>query len=72
VKQTIEGIKNSFNYEAVGWRMAERAAAENLQTGDRLDVAFTVAMNFHPEFGGLELCLQDFKKSAPAPISVYS
>lgn len=72
VKQKIDGMKNSFNYEAVGWRMAERVAAENLQPGDRLDLAFTVAMNFHPDFGGLELCLHDFKKSVPAAISVYS
>lgn len=72
VKQKIDGMKNSFNYEAVGWRMAERVAVENLQPGDRLDLAFTVAMNFHPDFGGLELCLHDFKKSVPAAIPVYS
>jgi len=72
VNQKVPGLKNSFNYEAMGWRMAERLAADALQPGDRLDIAFKVAMNFHPDFGGLELMLEDFRKSAPAAIAVYS
>jgi single-stranded-DNA-specific exonuclease len=72
VNQKVPGLKNSFNYEAMGWRMADRLAAEALQPGDRLDIAFKVAMNFHPDFGGLELMLEDFRKSAPAAIAVYS
>ncbi len=55
--------KSNFSYEAIGWRMAERAQAEVLQIGDSLDVAFTVGFNFHPDFGGLELTLEDFKRS---------
>jgi single-stranded-DNA-specific exonuclease len=55
--------KSNFSYEAIGWRMAERAQAEALQIGDRLDVAFTVGFNFHPDFGGLELTLEDFKRA---------
>ena len=72
VNQRIAGLRNSFNYDAVGWRMAERLGAEALQVGDRLDIAFKLAMNFHPEFGGLELMLEDFRKSARAAIAVYS
>jgi len=72
VNQKVPGLKNSFNYEAMGWRMAERLAADALQPGDRLDIAFKMAMNFHPDFGGLELMLEDFRKSAPAAIAVYS
>ena len=72
VNQKVPGLKNSFNYEAMGWRMAERLATDALQPGDRLDIAFKVAMNFHPDFGGLELMLEDFRKSAPAAIAVYS
>jgi single-stranded-DNA-specific exonuclease len=71
VRQRVEG-KYSFNYEAMGWRMAERLGAENLEPGDRLDIAFKVAMNFHPDFGGLELMLEDFRKSTPTAIPVYS
>jgi single-stranded-DNA-specific exonuclease len=72
VRQRVEGLKYSFNYEAMGWRMAERLGAENLEPGDRLDIAFKVAMNFHPDFGGLELMLEDFRKSTPTAIPVYS
>jgi len=70
VNQRLPNTKASFNYEAVGWRMAERAVTEALQPGDTLDVAYKVGLNFHPEFGGLELTLEDFRKSAPAAISV--
>jgi single-stranded-DNA-specific exonuclease len=70
VNQRLPNAKGSFNYEAVGWRMAERAQAEALQPGDSLDVAYTVGLNFHPDFGGLELTLEDFRKSVPAAVSV--
>lgn len=70
VNQRRSDAKTSYTYEAVGWRMAERMQAEALQPGDNLDVAFTVGLNFHPDFGGLELTLEDYRKSAPAVISV--
>jgi single-stranded-DNA-specific exonuclease len=66
VNQRRSDAKTSYSYEAVGWRMAERLQTEALQPGDNLDVAFTVGLNFHPDFGGLELTLEDFRKSAPA------
>jgi single-stranded-DNA-specific exonuclease len=72
VNQRLANSKASFNYEAVGWRMAERLQAEALQPGDNLDVAFTVGINSHPDFGGLELTLEDYRKSVPAAISVCS
>ena len=70
VNQKRADAKASYNYEAVGWRMAERAHAQALQPGDNLDVAYKIGLNFHPDFGGLELTLEDFRKSAPAAISV--
>ncbi len=70
VNQRVADAKASFSYEAIGWRMAERLQAEALQPGDNLDVAFTVGMNSHPDFGGLELTLEDYRKSVPAAISV--
>jgi single-stranded-DNA-specific exonuclease len=70
VNQRLPNAKASFNYEAVGWRMAERAQAAGLQPGDNLDVAYKIGLNFHPDFGGLELTLEDFRKSVPAAISV--
>jgi hypothetical protein len=41
--------------------MAERLEQEKLLAGDTLDIAFTVGHNDHPEFGGLELTICDFK-----------
>jgi single-stranded-DNA-specific exonuclease len=70
VNQKLPDQKPSFNYEAVGWRMAERLQAGPLEPGDSVDIAFTVGMNSHPDFGGLELTLEDFRKSVPAAVPV--
>jgi single-stranded-DNA-specific exonuclease len=64
--------KAGFSYEAVGWRMAQRLQADVYLPGELLDVAYTITMNLHPEFGGLELTLEDFKKSSPAAVPVYT
>ena len=66
VNQKSPDMKNSLNYEAVGWRMAERLRAEPLESGRPLDLAYTITMNHHPDFGGLELSLEDFKRPALA------
>lgn len=55
------GWRRSLTYNAMGWRLAERAQAEKLLPGDFLDIAFNLGYNEHPEFGGLELSLRDFK-----------
>ncbi len=47
-------------YDALGWRMAERATQEPLALGAALDLAFTVDYNEHPDFGGVQLNLLDF------------
>jgi single-stranded-DNA-specific exonuclease len=52
-----------FSYEAMGWRMAERLQNSTYLPGDQIDIAFTVGMNLHPDFGGLELVLEDFRRS---------
>ena len=72
VNQTLPDGRGSYNYEAIGWRMAERLAGESYMPGDRLDLAFTVTVNNHPDFGGLELVLEDFRKSAAVAVPVYS
>ena len=69
INQSEDG-RNSFSYEAMGWRMAERVQAEGVRPGDNLDVAFKIGMNFHPEFGGLELTLEDYQRSTASPNSV--
>jgi single-stranded-DNA-specific exonuclease len=55
------GWRRSLTYNAVGWRLAERVQNEKLLPGDHLDIAFNVGHNDHPEFGGIELSLRDFK-----------
>ena len=53
------GLKLTF--DALGWHMAERLQQTPLLAGDSIDVAFTIGHNDHPEYGGLELTLRDFK-----------
>ena len=72
-----QGWRKSLRYKAMAWRLAERVAGENLLAGDDLEVAFTLDHNDHPEFGGIELSLRDFrvpsfqnggeKRSNPSP-----
>jgi single-stranded-DNA-specific exonuclease len=50
-------------FDALGWHMAERLP-QNLLAGDAIDIAFTIGHNDHPEYGGLELSLRDFKPPA--------
>jgi single-stranded-DNA-specific exonuclease len=52
--------------DALGWRMAERVQKASILAGDMVDVAFTLELNDHPEYGGLELRLEDIVKSAQA------
>jgi len=48
-------------FDALGWNMAERLKQAALLAGDAIDIAFTIGQNDHPDFGGLELTLRDFK-----------
>jgi single-stranded-DNA-specific exonuclease len=54
-------LASKIAFDALGWHMAERLQQTPLLTGDAMDVAFTVGHNDHPEYGGLELSLRDFK-----------
>jgi single-stranded-DNA-specific exonuclease len=51
----------SRSVEALAWRMAERLQTEPILLGDLLDVAFTIEQNTHPEFGGLQLSVCDYR-----------
>lgn len=59
--EASSGWRRALTYDAVGWRLAERAQQERLLPGDVMDFAFTLGHNDHPEFGGIELSLKDFK-----------
>jgi single-stranded-DNA-specific exonuclease len=54
----------NVTFDALGWNFAERLPSANLIAGDTLDVAFTIGHNDHPEFGGLELTLRDFRRNS--------
>ncbi len=56
--------RRAITYNALGWHMAPRFQDSRLLPGDTLDIAFTVGRNEHPDFGGLELSLRDFKIAA--------
>ena len=58
-------LRTVFN--ALGWRMAERLQQSPLLAGDAIDIAFTIGHNDHPDFGGLELTLQDLKSVTGNP-----
>jgi single-stranded-DNA-specific exonuclease len=55
------GMGTKVTYDALGWHMAERLVQTPLLAGDTVDIAFTIGHNDHPEYGGLELSLRDFK-----------
>ena len=58
-RESRPGLRVTF--DALGWHMAERMQQTALLAGDAIDVAFTIGYNDHPEYGGLELSLRDFK-----------
>jgi single-stranded-DNA-specific exonuclease len=60
--KSTNGLRVTF--DALAWNMAERIAQTPLLAGDTLDIAFTIGHNDHPEYGGLELTLRDFKSAA--------
>jgi single-stranded-DNA-specific exonuclease len=68
--ESSTGWRTQVIYNALGWRMAERIQQAQLLPGDALDIAFTLDHNDHPDFGGLELSLRDFKGSEHAARSL--
>ncbi len=47
--------------KALGWRWAERVRTLGLDQGSRIDLAYRLRMNEHPDFGGLELEIVDLR-----------
>ena len=62
--------QKSVVFDALGWRMAERIAQAHLLPGDTIDIAFTLDQNDHPDYGGLELSLRDFKIPTRADVKL--
>jgi single-stranded-DNA-specific exonuclease len=49
---------------AVGWNMAARVAALGLTQGSRIDLAYRIRENDHPEYGGLEVEIAGMEPAA--------
>ena len=58
--------RRSIVFDALAWNMAERVQQTPLLAGDAIDIAFTIGHNDHPDYGGLELSLRDFKREMKA------
>jgi single-stranded-DNA-specific exonuclease len=61
LQPTTGNWRNAITIDALGWHMAERCQQAGLLPGDNFDIAFTIDNNDHPDYGGLELSLRDFK-----------
>ena len=55
--------RRNITFKAMGWGLKESCDSLQLLPGDRFDIAYSLKLNDHPEFGGLELSLQDVKRS---------
>ena len=54
--------RRNIAFNGMGWRLAEIVEQNRVIAGDTVDIAFTLDVNEHPEFGGLELSLRDLRK----------
>ena len=55
--------RSNVVFKAMGWGMKETCDQLQLLAGDRVDIAYTLGLNDHPEFGGLELTLRDLSRA---------
>ena len=64
VPATSPSWRSNITFKAMGWGLKEACDHLQLLTGDRLDIAYTLGMNDHPEFGGLELTVRDLIRTS--------
>ena len=55
--------RDNLAFQAMGWGLKESCDRLQLLAADRLDIAYSLGMNDHPEFGGLELTLRDVTRA---------
>jgi single-stranded-DNA-specific exonuclease len=51
--------RDNVTFKGMGWGLKQTCDRLQLLAGDRLDIAYSLGMNDHPEFGGLELTVRD-------------
>src|SRR6202453_2161781 len=59
IQSSSSSWRDKVAFKAMGWGLKESCDRLQLLAGDRLDIAYSLGMNDHPEFGGLELTLRD-------------
>lgn len=62
--QSLPLAGTSGAVRAVGWNLAARAAALGLVQGSRIDLAYRIRENDHPEYGGLEVEIAGIEPAA--------
>ncbi len=55
VQEAQDRVVGISSMRAVGWDWAGRCTALNLCAGSRVDVAYRIRQNEHPEYGGIEI-----------------
>ena len=60
---TSASWRSNVTFKAMGWGLKESCDRLRLLAGDRLDIAYTLGMNDHPDFGGLELTVRDLVRT---------
>src|SRR6266404_5147476 len=63
-QSTQSSWRDNIAFKAMGWGLRESCDRLQLLAGDRLDIAYSLGMNDHPEFGGLELTLRDVVRAS--------
>jgi single-stranded-DNA-specific exonuclease len=63
--QTLPLAGGSGAIRAVGWDMGFRAAELALAEGSRVDVAYRIRENDHPEYGGIEIEIAGLEPATP-------
>jgi single-stranded-DNA-specific exonuclease len=61
VRLRIHSAETAPAVSAVGWNCAEKLEALQLVEGSRIDLAYKVRRNDHPDFGGIELEIVDMR-----------
>ena len=59
--EVVPPWRGNVTFKAMGWGLKESCERMHLLAGDRVNIAYTLGLNDHPEFGGLELTLRDIK-----------
>jgi single-stranded-DNA-specific exonuclease len=61
--EQTKGWRDKITFSAMGWSLREACDRLQMLAGDTLDVAYSLGVNDHPEFGGLELTLHDIVRT---------